>query len=344
MPRVATRARFVARLVRSRVRGRPLTLSHLVTSRCQGRCPTCLWRDRTRGEMDAGTVHWLYREAGRAGLAHLVVWGGEPLVRDDLPDLLAAARHAGMAVTLISNGWQMADRWSELRGLVDALILSLDDTGPAHDRLRGLPGLYDRLEGFAAVLATDQQRPALLVNTVLSQANRGALSRVAAAARRWGAGLYLCPMETGEMTSAGFVATRAGLALPNEELAALAREARALKDAGLPILNTRAYLDLLARDPEVRGYSCRAPRAVLTVQPDGVIRDCLRRDETLADVPALREAGLTLASVFALPRYREIAAAAGACSACNNPDVVELSWLWDLRPAMLGKVLELAAR
>ena len=38
--------------------------------------------------MDTETVRWLYAEAGRAGLAHLVVWGGEPLLRADLPELL----------------------------------------------------------------------------------------------------------------------------------------------------------------------------------------------------------------------------------------------------------------
>ncbi len=294
--------------------------------------------------MDTSTVRWLYEEAGRAGLAHVVVWGGEPLLRVDLPALLEGARRAGMATTLISNGWALAERWAELRGLVDVLILSLDDTGRAHDLLRGLPGLFERLESFAVDVREDPLRPALLVNTVVSRENRGALGRVAAAARRWGAGLYLCPMETGEMTSRGFVAPLAGLALPPDELRAVAAEARALKDAGLPILNTCAYLDLVARDPAIAGYACRAPRAVLTVQPNGVIRDCVRRDEAIADVRDLRAKGAPLASVFSLPRYRAMVAASCSCTACNNPDVVELSWLWDLRPAMLGKVAELATR
>ncbi|MHB9148852.1 MAG: hypothetical protein ACYC33_02015 [Thermoleophilia bacterium] len=62
---------------------------------------------------------------------------------------------------------------------MDALILSLDDAGQAHDRLRSLPGLYDRLEELVAELRRDPDRPRLLVNTVLSQANKGALRRVA---------------------------------------------------------------------------------------------------------------------------------------------------------------------
>jgi len=294
--------------------------------------------------METETVRWLYREAGRAGLAQLVVWGGEPLLRDALPDLLDEARRAGLLTTLISNGWLLGERWPELRGRVDALILSLDEVGPAHDRLRGLPGLFERLEVFADTVRRDPLRPTLLVNAVLSRENRGALPRVAEVARRWGAGLYVCPMETGEMTSSGFVAALPEEALTPDELHEAAREARRLKDAGFPVLDTHAYLDLVARDPGITGYTCRAPHAVLTVQPDGVIRDCVRRDQMLADVRQLRAAGLGLDAVFSLPRYRRMLSEASTCAACNNPDVVELSWLWDLRPVMLRKVLELTAR
>ncbi|MBN2204113.1 MAG: radical SAM protein [Thermoleophilia bacterium] len=339
-----SRARFVTRLMRARVRGRPHTLNHLATSRCNGRCPTCLWRDQSGAEMDTASVVWLYGEAGRLGLAQLVVWGGEPLLRDDLPALLAAAKRAGLVVTLISNGWLLEERWPELRGCVDTLILSLDDIGTAHDRLRGLPGLYDRLEAFVPRLRHDPQRPILLVNTVLSQENRGALERVAPVARRWGAGLYFCAMETGGMETSGFVDRLGPLALTPEELSAAARRARGLKADGYPLLATDAFLDLLERDPQLTGYRCRGPHSLLTVAPDGAIRDCRRRDVPLVAVDELRVSGRGLAGALALPRRRELLAEADGCTACNNPDIIEMSWLWELRPAMLKKAVELAAR
>jgi MoaA/NifB/PqqE/SkfB family radical SAM enzyme len=343
LSRATLRTRLVTRLAWARARGRPHTLSHLVTAQCNGRCRTCLWRDPGIAELDTATVRWLYGEAGRAGLAQLVVWGGEPLLRQDLPELLLAARRAGLLTTLITNGWFLGERWGELRGLVDALILSLDDVGTAHDTLRGLPGLYERLEAFVAAVRADPLRPTLLVNTVLSGLNRGALARVAPTVARWQAGLYFCPMETGLVTSAGVAAPLAGLALPAEELRAAARAAAALKRAGFPILASRPYLELLARDPELRGYTCRAPRARLTVGADGRLRDCSHIDRPLADVRELRAAGEPLSRVFGLPGYRRMLERSASCTKCNNPDVIELSWLWDLRPAMLRKVAELSS-
>jgi MoaA/NifB/PqqE/SkfB family radical SAM enzyme len=314
-----------------------------MTTRCNGRCQTCLWRDPGLTELDTETVKWLYGEAGRAGLAQLVVWGGEPLLRQDLPELLLAARSAGLLTTLITNGWFLEERWCELRGLVDALILSLDDVGPAHDVLRDLPGLYERLQTFVAAVRTDARRPALMVNTVLSSLNLGALARVAPVAARWQAGLYFCPMETGMATSTGAAAPLAHLALPAEELRAAAHTAAALKNAGLPILASRPYLELLARDPELRDYTCRAPRARLTVGADGRVRDCTHIHRPLADARELRAAGEPLSRVFRLPGYRRMLERSVTCTKCNNPDVIELSWLWDLRPAMLRTVAELTS-
>ena len=343
LERVARRVRLVSRLARARARGRPHTLSHLVTTRCNGRCRTCLWRDPDLAELDTEAVRWLYGEAGRAGLAQLVVWGGEPLLRQDLPELLLAARRAGLFTTLITNGWFLSERWRELRGLVDALIISLDDVGPAHDALRGLPGLSERLEAFVGVVRADPLRPTLLVNTVLSRLNRGALARVAPVAARWHAGLYFCPMETGPVTSACADAPLADLALMPDELRAAARSAAALRSAGFPILASQPYLELLARDPDLRGYACRAPRARLTVGADGRLRDCTGSALPLTDVGDLRAAGEPLTRVFSLPAYQRMLERSSSCTKCNNPDVIELSWLWDFHPAMLRKVAQLTS-
>ena len=350
--------RVAGRMAAARARGRPWILSHLLTDRCNAVCRTCLWRrwpasDEADGaafgdgrlspsELSTDEVSWLYRQAGALGVAQLVVWGGEPLLRPDLPELLLAARRAGLSAAVITNGWLLPERWPALRGRVDTLIVSLDDIGSAHDRLRALPGLYRRIDAFVRTLRSDPLRPRLLVNTVLSRLNRGALRRVAPVAREWGAGLYFCPMETGEMTSAGLVESKAGLALPPDELREAAGLALQLQGAGYPLLATKAYLRMLAEKPSLSDYRCRAPHATLTVQAGGAIRDCLRRETPLDSLHRLRERGARLADVVASPRYQAMLASANRCTVCNNPDVLETTWAWQLRPFMLRRALRLA--
>jgi len=60
-------------------------------------------------------------------------------------------------------------------------------------------------------------------------------------------------------------------------------------------------------------------------------------------VRELRAAGEPLSRVFRLPGYQGMLERSASCTKCNNPDVIELSWLWDLRPAMLRKVAELTS-
>ena len=84
---------------------------------------------------------------------------------------------------------------------------------------------------------------------------------MAPVAREWGAGLYFCPMETGEMASAGFEESKGGLALPPEELREAAELAQQLQRAGYPLLATDAYLKMLVQEPILSDYRCRAPGA-----------------------------------------------------------------------------------
>jgi hypothetical protein len=139
----------------------------------------------------------------------------------------------------------------------------------------------------------------------------------------------------------GFSGSKTSLALSTEELREVARLARELQTAGYPLLATGKYLDLLERDPGLHAYGCRAPYATLTVKADGSVRDCTRRDVTLASVVDLHRAGGSLATLTGEPSYRAMLARARSCTACNNPDILETSWVWQLRPFMLRRALSL---
>ena len=83
----------------------------------------------------------------------LILTGGEPLLRPDLPALASAARQRGFTVVVGTNGVLLRERQARLlrESGVQGLSLSLDSTEPApHDAFRGLPGAWQ-----SAVRATE---------------------------------------------------------------------------------------------------------------------------------------------------------------------------------------------
>ncbi|MEK7446880.1 MAG: radical SAM protein, partial [candidate division NC10 bacterium] len=83
----------------------------------------------------------------------LILTGGEPLLRPDLPVLAAAGRERGFTVVVGTNGVLLRERQARLlrESGVQGMSLSLDSTDPArHDAFRRLPGAWQ-----GAVRATE---------------------------------------------------------------------------------------------------------------------------------------------------------------------------------------------
>lgn len=133
-----------------RLRGRPVPTTAFigVTHRCQLRCPHCYAAAESRGfsdEMSTAEVKDVLGQIRALGALQVVFTGGEPLLREDIFELVAHAHRLGLVTRLNSNGGLLtAARAVELkrRGL-DKCGISIDNAGPeAHDRLRGSPGAF----------------------------------------------------------------------------------------------------------------------------------------------------------------------------------------------------------
>jgi MoaA/NifB/PqqE/SkfB family radical SAM enzyme len=75
----------------------------------------------------------------KAGVKCLNITGGEPLLREDLPDILKKAKEQGFSIQLASNGILYPERAKLLTGLIDRLFFFLDyPFAEEHDRSRGV--------------------------------------------------------------------------------------------------------------------------------------------------------------------------------------------------------------
>ncbi|MEI2385462.1 radical SAM (seleno)protein TrsS [Breoghania sp. JC706] len=117
-----------------------------VTSRCDLACPVCFASATRKGEdISFDTIEaWLDTLMERAGgRVHIQLSGGEPTVRDDLPEIVALARRKGFSfVQVNTNGVRIAKHPDYLEALVaaglDCVFLQFDGvTDDVHQKLRG---------------------------------------------------------------------------------------------------------------------------------------------------------------------------------------------------------------
>ncbi|MFH1386757.1 MAG: radical SAM protein [bacterium] len=126
---------------------------YYVTLRCNATCEFCgCWREAETQEHNEAPWPEVYpklKEIRIKGCKELNITGGEPLLRDDLPEILNGAKQLGFKITLTTNGLLYAEKGEKLKGLVDSLYFSLDyPIDSEHDRSRGLECFTDVIEAI----------------------------------------------------------------------------------------------------------------------------------------------------------------------------------------------------
>ena len=145
----------------------PLEIFQRVTYRCNLKCTYCgLWR-ATREEMSTERVKKAMKEFGKAGTKFWEFGGGEPLLRDDIGELIDYAKKQGISFThLVTNGFFFEKRMDELKNLTD-LCISLDGPKEVHEKVRGKS--YDEAVKAIRLARSSGFKP--IVMSVLSKYN-----------------------------------------------------------------------------------------------------------------------------------------------------------------------------
>jgi MoaA/NifB/PqqE/SkfB family radical SAM enzyme len=128
----------------------PRIIDIATTNRCQCRCIHCCaeaHRVSGKRELETGELKNLIDQAQHLGAIQVVFSGGEPLLRKDIVELVHHAHEAGMMIRLNTNGLLLKPRLvlDLKKAGLNICAVSIDDAEPeVHDRLRGVPGLYEK--------------------------------------------------------------------------------------------------------------------------------------------------------------------------------------------------------
>jgi MoaA/NifB/PqqE/SkfB family radical SAM enzyme len=145
-----------------------------LTNRCNMGCPYCFLGENPDGvipDMPTREVKYLIRKLADNGARMLNYAGGEPLLRDDLPELIEYGKGLGLQTVLSTNGILLSgDMIKELGHYLDWVSLPVDGYDQAtHDSVRGREGHFNEiLSRLESIGETDIN---LKINTMLCRKN-----------------------------------------------------------------------------------------------------------------------------------------------------------------------------
>ncbi len=327
------------RILGARALGRnlPLMVLFFVTYRCSRRCAYCaVWR-RPAVEMPTGTILDLVDQMAAMGIQRLSLLGGEPMVRDDIGDIVSRAKRRGLTVNLLSNGHRVAERIDTLAGL-DFLSLSIDGPPQLHDAQRGRGSFA---ETMAALEAARSRKVPVWATMVLTNHNVGAVPEVIALARQAGFQVTFQPVMPQALDARNAVE----LAPSRPAFVAAMDQILREKQSGAPIPMSSDVFRFMKRHwgldagagPSRPGawhadaLRCHAARLFFSVAPNGDCHPC----DFLHDIPDPPNA-VAEGLAAAVARMR-----APDCGGCWCDSTIEANQIFSLRPGPILNMLRL---
>ncbi|MGM0770387.1 MAG: radical SAM protein [Halobacteriota archaeon] len=297
-----------------RVRKRPFVLSHAVNSRCNMSCSFCEYWKEQGGEMSLDEIFRMLDDASSFGIGVYNAWTVEPLLREDLPQILAYAKSKGMITSLITNGKLLKERMDDFDDL-DYLSVSVDGT-KSYKEIRGMK--FEIL--FDAIMAVkDKLKNPLLMNCVISGKNLDDIEELIQLAHDINVKISFEPLyefsgiKDNVWNSMGIRDVKKYHSTIDMIIE--------MKKEGYPVINSFTYLEMI-RELK-KGYKCHVNNLILDVTADGCIEHCRVHREIMGNVND------GIINVWKASRDRQKALSKN-CEGCFFFGYVENSLMYDL--------------
>jgi pyrroloquinoline quinone biosynthesis protein E len=169
----------------------PLWLLAEITYRCPLHCAFCYnptdYADYTKNEL--GTDEWIkvLRDARKLGALQLGISGGEPLLRDDIEDIVVEANHLGYYSNLITSGGGLTEKRIDAfkSGGLDHIQLSMHDITEEISNFVTDTSTF-KLKQKVAAMIKDRGYP-MVLNVVIHRYNIGHIKEILEMAEALGA-------------------------------------------------------------------------------------------------------------------------------------------------------------
>lgn len=128
-------------------RVKPDSLTVVLTNRCNSKCMMCnYWQNKETEDLGLTDIIRVFKEAKEAGVKAVTLYGGEPLIRKDIFEIVRLAKENGFKVGIITNALLLDERMAGqiAESGTDSVTISMDAGEGLNDEIRGVTGAFEK--------------------------------------------------------------------------------------------------------------------------------------------------------------------------------------------------------
>ncbi len=269
--RINNKRRAIGLLIKARVFNSrmPLAVRWQLTNRCILKCSYCnVWND-VKKELTLDEIYEMLDQMAELGTQTISFSGGEPMLRNDIFEILAKTKSKGISTEMNSTGAYIPDKIDKLKDL-DFLKISLDGSEKVHNLMRGNGAYKIAIEAASAAKANNLN---FIFTTTLTKFNLGEIGFLCSLAKDYGTMVAFQPVKN----------IYRGI----KDISHLAPESDQFKDAvnelikikkrnGSCMRNSLIGLKHIYDWPQYKKINCWAGKIFCILDTDGTLMPCDR--------------------------------------------------------------------
>jgi MoaA/NifB/PqqE/SkfB family radical SAM enzyme len=227
----------------------------------------------------------ILRRVYDSGACGIAFEGGEPLLRNDLVEILAFSRSLPLHTSLVTNGTLLESRIDEIASYINgALYVSLDGLEKTHDALRGVSGCFRK--AVRGITASRGKVP-VTINTTIVAGNIHEIEDLVKLAKELDARISV---------AVAYDYCNADVSAPaSHEIREIAGKLVEMKRKGYPLVNSVSYFKVMAKE---KNWTCK-PWVSVNVGPEGtLVLPCYVRNEYATSISVFETSIKTAVSGF----------------------------------------------
>ena len=313
------------RMLKKRV---PLAVRWQLTNRCPNRCVYCnIWAEESIHELSTTQIFTIIDDLKEQGTQAISFSGGEPLLREDIGEILDYCHKKNISTSMNSSGGLIAQKMNQIQTL-DLLKLSLDGPEEIHDKIANHKGSYQQV--LRAIKAAQDRRVKTIFTATLTKYNINHLSFIMEMAKRHNTLVAFQPLKR---LSKGLERLEDVMPEEKEYKQAVAGLIGLKKRGDESMRNSLYELEHIYHWPHYKKLRCWAGRIFCMIGAHGELYSC-DRVQYKTELPNCVNLGFKKA-FDNLPLTIN-------CEGCGFCGTLELNFLLSLKLGIIGTIRKIA--